>query len=342
MKISSKWKSRLRRIFQLLLSKEKYTFYKNYILFNPLSHPAPLYSFKDFHPNWNTFLNKSNKINTVESKPLIYLISPTQRSGTNYLSYLLSLHTQLQFPEGNNLPKEQFIYAYTEHLQEYVQKTVTLWGKWIKDEQLLHDYSKLLMNNFGNGIINFFYSFIPDNKILFLRSPDSKNIHHFFHLFPNGKVIILIRDGRDTVESFVKSWGGMGVFKKMSIRWSERTDTILKLMKLSDNNDKSNAYLLVKYNELNNDTEKQLHRILDFLALDHNEYDWKKMKDAPVLGSSTYRGDQPNVNWKAIKKDKNFKPHNKWERWDTKKKKIFKKYAGDNLIKMGFEIDNNW
>lgn len=342
MNLPLKYKPAIAKILKLLLPGQWYASYRNKFLFNQLSDPFPLYSIDEFQPSWNSLLPQENVNNAgIDSKPIIYLISPTQRSGTNYLSYLLSLHSQLQFPSGKNLPNEQFIYSYAEYLQEYIVKTISLWRKWIQDEQQLHIYAKLLIKNLGAGISDFFYSFIEEDKIMYLRSPDSKNIQNFFHLFPNGKVIILVRDGRDTVESFVKSWG-TGAFKKMCIRWSDRIDAILQFIDVANKNNKSDSYLVVRYDELNNDTKNQMSRILNFLNLDHGGYDWNKMEEAPVLGSSTFKGEQLDVNWNPLKKDKNFNPHNKWEKWNARQKKIFKKYAGENLIQMNFAVDNSW
>ena len=194
----------------------------------------------------------------------------------------------------------------------------------------------------GDGIRNYFSSFISEDKMLLLRTPDAGNLDSFFHLFPEAKVVILIRDGRDTVESFTKSWGGIGAFKKMCDRWSDRVDYIYRFMENADKAGFSNNYYLVRYDHLNNDTETELKKVLEFLDLDPSEYPWEKIAETPVLGSSTYKGGEEDVHWQPIAKTKDFKPDHKWKDWGSAKRKYFKKSAGNNLIKLGFEEDNNW
>lgn len=342
------------------LSAQNFTFIIRKFLKNNIPHtskyafktqdsPTPLLPPVSFQPNWDNYSSHNPDLFSVTEGPktnnkgLVYIISPTQRSGTNFLNNVLKLHTDLYIPEGENLPNEHFLYSYSHHLQTYVAETVAMWGKWLKDgEDAMDAHAKGLMHYLGRGLLQYFYESVPNEKILLLKTPDAGNLNNFFHLFPHGKLIILVRDGRDTVDSFVKSWGGETIFKKMCERWAQRADQIMNVIEHAKQSNKSNSYYIVRYDKLNNDTSNEVKAILKFLNLKPENYHWNELEKIPVLGSSSFIGNQLGVHWNPMEKGEEFIPTQKWKHWSEAKKKIFKKYAGKNLIKMGFVTDNNW
>src|SRR6185312_10261965 len=72
---------------------------------------------------------------------------------------------------------------------------------------------KLLTEELGKGLLNFLRraggntnevqerDHGNEAKYLITKTPNIKNIKNFFKLFPNEKLLILVRDGRDAVES---------------------------------------------------------------------------------------------------------------------------------------------
>lgn len=199
-----------------------------------------------------------------------------------------------------------------------------------------------MLNHIGDGLLSFYYSHLDQDKTLLLRTPDALHINHFLHLFPEGRLVILIRDGRDTVDSFVKSWGGKGSFRKMCKRWAHRMDEIDRLTIQATDSAVEPFYKIVRYDHLVESTESTLRELLEFLQLATDAYDWDELANAPVLGSSTLRGNQKGVNWNPIQKTRDFAPHGKWKSWSSRDKRIFKRYAGQQLIQWRFEDTNDW
>ena len=328
-----------RQLLKKLLGRNLYDNLRTRYLFRETESPFPLHQEQKFDPRWDEFV----KPQVSRKEKMIYLVSPTQRSGTNFLSHILEKHPDIGFPKGEEVPNEHCLYAYSEFLKTYSQKTVSAWSKWIEGgEEEWANRSKKLISAMGNGIREYFHSFIEEDKMLLLRTPDSGNLQNFFHLFPESRVVILIRDGRDTVESFSKSWGGTGAFKKMCDRWSERVEMLLKFTENAKNSGFGDSFLIVRYEDLNVNTESELRKVLEFLDLNQDSYDWEDLANTPILGSSTYKGGADDVHWKPIEKTKDFKPDQKWKDWSSSKKSYFKKSAGENLIRLGFEKDNNW
>lgn len=304
-------------------------------VFQPMMHPTPLYPPTHFNPHWNQYPAVGQQLHP--SSRLVYIVAPTQRSGTNFLSYLLSLHNHLTFPSGPNLPDEHFFLTYTNLLCSYCEKTVATWAKWSEGgETALQHNTKQLMGFLGGGIVNYMSQSIEPEQRLLLKAPDARNLANFPHLFPEAKLLLLIRDGRDTVHSFTKSWGGEAVFKKMCQRWAQRVDEINCFREQAEKSGRSGTYLLLRYDHLHTEAEAQMKKIIDFLDLDPKCYDWEGLVNAPVLGSSTFRGSQEGVNWQPVEKNQSFSPTDKWKLWNEQKRRIFKKYAGQQLVELGF------
>lgn len=329
----------IRRLFQLLLNK-KSKIYKNLrglYRFNDLNSPAPILVYENINFNWKYNFQEDYKHN---SKKIVYLLSPMQRSGTNYLYYMLQLHPGLFIPEKEKYPPEYFLLTYSEWIKKYISQTLSIWNYWVRDEDLMNLYAHKLFAHIGSGIVN---SILEDqNNMLLLKTPDSLGIDNFFYLFPNSKMIILIRDGRDTIESYMKSWGGRWIFKGLAKRWNDRVQKILEFQKFAIENHLEKQICIIEYNLLNQSPKAEIKRIIQFLELSTDLYDFTKMADAPVLGSSVLRGKGEDVNWNPISKPQNFNKEAKWKSWTNKERRMFKKYAGKSLIDLGYEKDLNW
>lgn len=281
---------------------------------------------------------------TSTFKKVIYVCSPTQRSGTNFIFNTLKLHADIASPESPSMPKEHFLYSHADQLSEYISKTLGYWPKWVENEESLQKTHAALLSEIGEGILRVFYQELPDpNKILMLRTPDAGNLEFFPALFPNGKLVVILRDGRDTVNSFVESFSGEWAFNKMAKRWASRIEYLFQVNKQMIEAGFQDRIGIFKYEDLNSEPEKTVKAILKYLSLDEAGYDWEKLKSVPVVGSSTQYNEQGKGDfWAPKEKSDSKKFSNKWKMWSSSKKKNFKKIAGNQLIRAGYETDLNW
>jgi len=304
-----------------------------------LQSPTPLQPKIKFSNNW---LSKAPSRISKNESSLVYLVSPTQRSGTNFLSYMLKSHPEIYLPEKPDFPNEHFILSYAHHLKNYVNDTIKIWGKWFTEHNdkdfILNTEANNLMSSLGFGLMNYFNSLNNNSKYILLRTPDALNINLYFNLFPDAKIIILLRDGRDTVESYISSWGGAKIFRYMTKRWSQRMQQINDFI---ENNNHSKQILIIKYEDIVQNKDLLLNKTFNFLDLDQSKYDWNQLNEIPILGSSSFKDKENNVHWNPIIKE-DYKPINKWIKWSKTKKSYFKKHAGKWLIKYDYESNNNW
>ena len=304
------------RIKDLILRRRSKS---GYFRFRSDKYPTPLMvpGTYDFSINDKFSIQENSKYQRV-----IYITSPTQRSGTNFLSLLLKLHEELEMPDSKFAPDEHFLYSFTGKLNEFISTLISYWGYWIKDNNLKQEIHNQMLSYLGDGMLKYLSNYINPGKTLLLKTPDANDLEYFPYLFPNGKAIILLRDGRDTVESFVKSFSGKWAFKKMCCRWSKRVHYIYELM---DRENSNNYFKIVKYEELVVRPGAVLKDILEFLYLDEEKYLWNEVSNTPVIGSSSI-ADNGEDFWEPKKRNSDFNPVGKWERWDKRRKQTFKKY----------------
>lgn len=324
-----------------IFGKRLYNEVRAKFLFRDLDSLYPLYPDTPFAIDWGTY-SLSDKAKKPRAKAA-YIVSPSQRSGTNFLNNTLNRHPDLEFPWGPDLPGEQGLFTHTEHIKEYAYKTVSIWNKWVDGGQpALEQHTKALMASMGDGILEYFSGFAQPGATLLFKTPDTGHLDNFFHVFPRVKVIILVRDGRDTVESFIKSWGGRFTFRKICIRWSQRVDIIWDFIEKAQQSGFSDKVYLLRYDFLVDNTYEEIKNILKFLNVDEKKYPWHELDDIPVVGSSSLKDGGSEVHWRPVKKNKEIKLKQKWLHWNKRKKRVFKSIAGDNLVKLGFAENKDW
>ena len=211
------------------------------------------------------------------------------------------------------------------------------WGRGV-------DYSGLeeeLGHFLGNGIVSFLQSRIAKKRLL-TKTPSVRNLKHFFKLFPKARLIIVVRDGRAVVESGVKSFGWQ--YEDAFQQWAEAASIIIEFDRIHKASDYQ--YLIVKYEEVWNNLEEEVKKILAFLDLNIQAYDFDTALNLPVRGSSSTQTDSHKLTWKAVDKPPDFNPLERWRNWDKAMHARFNWIAGHDMEAFGYEIErdntNQW
>ena len=281
----------------------------------------------------------------------VFILGITQRSGTNFLSKLLGLH-----PDCVNacVIPEDFLTVRSDLLVKYSKSVYESWpNEWgISDIMGPPDE---LCQAIGSGLIAFLKSqftkkqpgepnTVSDNhgttsvskpKLLITKTPSVKNLRYFFKVFPAAYLLILIRDGRAVVESKVNTFTHWS--HEMATReWAEAANTIIQFTEDPDNY--SHKHLTVRYEDLHQNTKGEMQKILSFLGLDVDKYNFDAALDLPVLGSSESSNQgTKNMNWEPVKRWSNFNPTQRWKHWKRIRHERFNWVAGDYLVKLGYE-----
>ena len=237
------------------------------------------------------------------------------RSGTNLLATLLALHPDTR-QSGINL-WEDHVLSETGLIKKYVDKTSSKWEKkWEVDKNAL---SKKI----GDGISGFLSE--EREGTVISKTPFPNGLENFRDYFPEEKLILIVRDGRDAIASGVKTFGWN--FRKSARQWARNVTEYYKLLK-----DEKNT-LIVHFEDLVTKREICLRSVVLYCQLDPEKYPWDNIDEHPVYGSS----DQDLKDWSGSKKaQSDFNPVGRHLDWNQNRKARFDFLAGESLRHLNY------
>lgn len=282
---------------------------------------------------------------------VIILLGQRVRSGTNFIGSTLAQHPDVvTFPKHTSFGEFNL---FKDCLIETVYSKVTKESFGLNFNSLDRN---LFFNYYGNAWLQTMlkkYDVHP-NKVLFIKSPSVKFIALWEIAFPNSRIAIIYRDGRDNVISCVKasndkrSWHTplIQFRKKLNYysgrsfinhvkNWVETSEQVLKIKE-------SERITKFKYEELNNNKEN-IEKLLNHFKLKCDKRILEKCMEAPVVGSS-FGLETPSIskpNWCPDNNKSNYVFSNRWKSWSYVRKKVFDLIAGEMLVKMGYERSSN-
>ena len=262
----------------------------------------------------------------------VLILAPMQRSGTNFITDLLCLHPDCARPPSVG---EDFVLHETHHLHRYVDRLLVHWRKHLDPDQQTR-MQRALTADLGRVVLGHLFEehseTAPLARYRVSRTPSVQNIERLSQVFPDVKPIIIVRDGRDSVFSAMRSFDRS--FKQSVLGWRRACRDILKYL---DSEAGADA-LLVRYEDLVTDCRGQLVRICRHLGLDPDRLDFDAAENLPVRGSSDLRRRSKDpMHWDPVEKTADFKPIARWHGWGTARKEQFLWWAGPELVAMGYE-----
>lgn len=265
--------------------------------------------------------------------PAIIIHGVMPRSGTVYTGEVLRLHPALHaYP--NDIWEIPFLELTgdVQHMQRH------FFAAYKQNKGKVGDHDFLPM--FGAALIAYLYSFIPDGKRMLLKVPDVQYLQNFYAVFPHENPLLLMRDGRDVVNSTVNSWPDRR-FDEVCALWDKSARMMLAFENRYSRN--SHTYLSVKYEDVVKSPDGFAKSTCEIYGLDYGTYPGDKIKELPVRGSSSdVSKDGTQTAWKPVDKPKNFNPVGRWKDWPDSRKRAFKRIAGQTLMDTGYCASLDW
>jgi len=277
-------------------------------------------------------LEAARAIRGADRAPAIIIHGIMPRSGTVYVGELLRLHPDL--------------YAYPYQLWEipFLQLTgdmLKLQAKFfLAYEQNVgrigeHDFLPL----FGAALIAFLHTQVPQQQRLLIKVPSVQYLSYFSAMFPHESLLVLVRDGRDLVQSTIRTWPQLR-FSQVCWRWNRAARMVLSVHQhMSKTN--STGYWLARYKDALDDPDSFVEEACRRFGLDESRYPYEQIETIPVRGSSALARQTP-VSWDPVERPQDFRPVGYWEEWSAIRKWIFKRIAGQSLIDLGYCEDRHW
>jgi hypothetical protein len=249
-----------------------------------------------------------------------------------------------------------------EYLRHWIERSV--WSRHGDADEHLTNITRMTIDYFLIGELS-----ITGKRMVGDKSPllTPETIKEIAEIYPEAKVIHIIRDGRDAAVSAVHhSWNfgkarkknaaasskreadrqeisktGESMFagdslEKMAAEWGERVGrTIEDGPALLGNN-----YAEVRYEDLLERPEEEVRRLLEFLEVEAGEETVKRCVSSASferLSKGRQRGQEDATSFfrKGVAGD--------WRNaFIERDKQVFEEEAGDLLIRLGYERDDNW
>src|SRR5262245_48467855 len=278
-----------------------------------------------------------NDVQPATAPAPIFILGITPRSGTHFLANLLCLHpgcTKSAIAEDALLSESALLDRYSRALEK----------RWAQQGAMDHSaLRELLVENLGSGLISFLQqartrvledaakrfggSPTVHNRRIVTKTPDIAGLQRCFQLFPSTQLLILVRDGRAVVESSVQSFKEEP--EQAMREWAHAAEKILQFDRNPEN--KTRAYRLIRYEDLVQDVESEMRRILFFLGLDIEHYDFEAARELPVVGSSSFKRGVGPVHWLPVRKTSDFRPLERAGDWTRSQHERFNWICKDYL-----------
>ncbi len=271
----------------------------------------------------------------MKNSKVCFLLGVMPRSGTNYLANLIECHQDVIAPGP---VWEDFFVSNSTRLESFVSYSKKYWNpNWDKEQRLLT--GDKLLNCIGDGLLGFLNQQRNEEQsaeLLLAKTPTVRNIKNFFKLFPNNKLLILVRDGRSVICSGEKSfkWD----FEKASRDWSQAIINIKSFIEAHKQFEQQ--IKLIRYEDIYLNSKDEMKSIIGFLGLDEKQYDWNKAENLGISGSSDTVDENGKVTWaKKVEKNEKFKPLKRYQNWSVFKQKRFAWLAGKEAQYLGYEVE---
>lgn len=262
---------------------------------------------------------------------VIMILGMMPRSGTNYLYQLIARHPAcVTHPEVG----EDYLLSESAFLARYMNAVKC---HWTEDWQKHVDRTGGLMHYMGDALLRGLFAGIDasGDRVLLTKTPSVEGLENFASIFPGAKLLLVVRDGRDVIESGIRSfkWN-----PEKAIRWYARSAR--QVLTFRDNQTGNRDHFrVVRYEELYTGVRVRLQGILEFLGLDPDVYDFNGIETMDVVGSSDLAQRSGKVDWAPRPWDKDFNPLERWRNWSPRRRERFYALAGRYFEALGYDED---
>jgi len=273
----------------------------------------------------------------MQSDPIM-IVAPMGRSGTSVFKAMLASHPDLYL---SHVAEDYFGHG-ADKLQDYVDGLFVLWDR-MEGKKYTgpgpFDRDSLLAE-IGRTMLRYVGASDPVKRPV-LKSPSFGELHVTLRMFPTANFLILLRDPRSIVESYLKvqdQWGFDFTIDQLASNWAFRARTLLDLIAHEQDAVRENRLVIVRYERLVAQRSDVLDEVTDKLGL--NPFPPGSMPDEtfPVIGSSfDSRTSDDRVSFAPIAPPPDFAPLERWRHWSPERHARFNRLCGEMMKRWGYQ-----
>ena len=271
-------------------------------------------------------------------KNLVWIFA-SPRSGTTWLSNQLLRYQTLAMDEpyiGYHLASINFFQGNPKIHESHEKRNTYFFSKEYEDTWKFY-LRKLILNRI--------YSQYRDlsHKIILKEPNGSHGADKIIHCLPSSKIILLMRDGRDVLDSMLDAMkkDGWSSHKRGYLREQNRIPRLKKLARqwkirmklLLDVYEKQppDLRLKIKYEDLRSNTSDELQKIYEFIDVKISRDEIEKLVDK-------YKFENIPPDRRGSGKSKRFATPGKWEEsFSEPEKKVLEELIGTFLKRLGYK-----
>ena len=265
-----------------------------------------------------------------DAPPAILVLGVMPRSGTNFVRDLLALH-----PDIHADPESVYEFPLL-HAAEGARAFMTEFFSYFpRNSETLSEWDGLAL--LAGAWLGHWQSMAGDRHIL-LKCPHVQNLGLAPYVFPDAKIFLCVRDGRDVIDSTMRTFPRFSLkrktFSQLASEWRLGTEAICTFAEDGPNTNPN--IMLVRYEDVVAEPEKSVSSFLAHAGLDPETYPIDRVTMMPVRGSSrsTAANDE---RWQPEAKTADFNPVQRWANWSNAKKTRFARLAGPTLKVAGYD-----
>lgn len=257
----------------------------------------------------------------------VYFVAGCPRSATSAFSWAIAEHKDLTTSAESNF-LFYLLRDTTSSLYSAYDTAKEVGDGWFNKHNV--DQNEYL-EYIGSGVKKMFTDKCGSN-IFIEQSPENILIvDKILAMFPNAKIINMVRDGREVVSSMLKSGFSSPWSKDFKLACETWNHFVKKGWEFSQKYPEN--VLNVYQKDLVYDTDNTVKKVFDFLELDYEEKTVEYLLTKRV--NSSYGNDEKN-NFKTAK-DTALLKKPQWESWSKSEKKEFWKIAGSTMKMVGLK-----
>lgn len=271
-------------------------------------------------------------------KKMVWVLG-TPRSGSTWLCRELLKH------EENIIWDEPYIGKIFEVIKKTIESKTRITNLFFhprfKDNCWMPIFRKLILAR------SYLHSQTIDKNIVIKEPTGGGGAEFLMECLPESKIIFLLRDGRDVVDSFIDaikpdSWKGKRKKESSNIendpnkrrkkikQFSEMWNSFIPAVSKSYNNHNPNLRLLIKYEDLRKDTFSELKKIYAFIGIKISDEELKNKID-----EFAYENVPESVKGEG-KKIRTAKPGGYQDNFNPQEIEMMNLIMGENLKQMGY------
>lgn len=262
--------------------------------------------------------------------PPIVILGVSRRSGTNFTARLLECHADCAAP-GDPL-REDHLLRDAPRLVRYARAAARRWPHRWGDREVARAE---LLRHLGSGLLSFLQDRADGPRVI-TKTPSPEHLELYPALFPQAHVVLLVRDGRSVTESLVRGFGFS--YERAMLEWRAGARRIARFIRARPHQDDLHV-ILVRYERLVGAFDSEIPRLLRFLELDPQRFDYRAARDLPVYGSSFVRTTSGELTWKPVERTDTFDPSRRFEGWNRLRHERFAWCAGRVQRALGYDVD---